>query len=243
MGGFIKVSVREEKEIFTEVVSTNDLNDYLGNLKIMFEGNVKEYLEKNALHKSNMFDKDVKNRHKKFPFNYGYIFIDRVNKKLFYINDYSPLTYFSEYEFKDFNNIKRNNYQLEIMKGGEREKIDIREESVYRDFFPYYKLHNALPFVESINSLDIKIKDVSNITKVLNELMLLREGRKKEEDKENFSFSCIFDLELKLKDWFVFDYSSSKESYETLFDYLKEENILSDEEKVFWTKVINEEED
>lgn len=34
MGGFIKLSIREENEITTRILDTNELNEFLGNTEI-----------------------------------------------------------------------------------------------------------------------------------------------------------------------------------------------------------------
>jgi len=95
MGGFIKVTLREENKITTDVLYTSALDDMLADYKNIFENDISEMIKESAIDK----EKDLmKNCHAQIhnisPFDYGYIFIERVKRKVFFLNDYNGVSHF-----------------------------------------------------------------------------------------------------------------------------------------------------
>lgn len=240
MGGFVKVSLRDETGITTRILGTDSLGEFLGNGHNVFVNDIKEELIKKQLDKKYLRDEDYEKREFKSPFHYGYIFIDRINKKLFYINNFSPISYYCPLDFSksDFEKAKKLNYEYTIETYGEnnKEKLDLRKNLLKLGSYKnYYFLYNALPFLESITftktNETIKIEDISFESIIEKDLSL----RTKE---DNYSIKISFIL--NWKDWDVLDSDFNYESSLKLFDYLKNENLLNEEEIADWLNELDE---
>tara|TARA_B100000700_G_scaffold68939_1_gene76360 strand:+ start:35297 stop:36001 length:705 start_codon:yes stop_codon:yes gene_type:complete len=230
MGGYVKVSLRTEKEITTGIVYTDVLNTFLGNTNDLFDNvNLKNKIIENQVSENELFENDFNNREKLIPFNYGYIFIDRTNNNLFYINDYTPISYYFENEFKNplFNKLKEQNFKI-------FNNHDIRKEPIHKDhFLNYFRLYNSLKNIKYIIfSYNDKKIDVNkfNFEELINNIFL------NSEHPESFN-SKFF---IQWKNWTVYDESSNYESYNKLFNYLKKEKLLNDEEINSWKEILEE---
>lgn len=238
MGGFIKVSIREENEITTRILDTNELNEFLGNAENLFVNDIKNEIKNKQVPEKYLFNNDFNNKELLSPFNYGYIFIDRVKKVLFYINNYTSLSHYLPIDFPEKNHkkIKKSNYQctLSNFDGSKVEKFDIRKKYFkLSSFGNYYKLYNSIKYAESVTFHKLKetilINDISFeeiIEKVIN--------NRKEEDL----YSVNVEFSINWKDWIVYDMNSNKNSYKKLYEYLLKENLLSEMDKKEWKKEI-----
>lgn len=238
MGGFVKVSIREENEITTRILDTNELNEFLGNAENLFINNIKNEIKNKKVPEKYLFDEDFNNKELLSPFNYGYIFIDRIKKVLFYINNYTSLSHYLPIDFTEetYESAKVSNYicTLSNFDGSKVEKLDIRKKYLkLSGFGNYYKLYNSINHAESITFHKLKetilIKDISFeeiIEKAIN-------NRKKED-----LYSANIEFSINWKNWTVYDRSSDEDSYKKLYEYLLKENLLSEIDKKEWRKEI-----
>lgn len=240
MGGFVKVSLRDESGITTRILGTDSLGEFLGNGHNLFVNNIKDELISKQLDKKYLFDVDFEKRESKTPFNYGYIFIDRVNKKLFYLNNYSCLSYYCPLDFSasDFEDAKNNNYEYEMGSYGQSntQTLDLRTSILKLGGYKnYFYLYNAMPFLESVtftkSNETIQIGDLS-FEGIIEKDLSLRE----KEDKYSNKISFI----LNWKDWDVIDSDFNYHDSLKLFEYLSAEGLLSDEENSDWLVELEE---
>ena len=231
MSGFIKVSLRDENGIITTILHTNDLREFLGNSENIFKNDIKAEIFEKQVSKEYLFDKDYSKKDYKCPFDYGYIFIDRINKKLFYINNFSLISYYNSYDFDEteHNQIIKNNYKCSISKNNEYIEYDIREKYInLLSFHNYFKLNKALPFIKGIKNVN-EDKYIDNIgfEEIINLLL----------NKIIINNSKLI-IELIWRDWEVFDNVYTYENSLILYKYLKEEKLLNDLEDKEWQKIL-----
>lgn len=238
MGGFVKVSVREENQITTRILDTNELNEFLGNAENLFINDIKNEIKNKQVPENYLFEEDFKNKELLVPFNYGYIFIDRVKKVLFYINNYTSLSHYLPIDFtkETYEAAKSSNYQCTISSFNDNkiEKFDIRKKYFkLSGFGNYYKLYNSINYAESITFHKLKetilIKDIS-----LEEIIKKAINNRKKEDL----YSANIEFSINWKNWTVYDRSSDEDSYKKLYKYLLKENLLSEIDKKEWRKEI-----
>lgn len=238
MGGFVKVTLRDENKITTSILDTKELSEFLGNANNIFEKDIHKDLIKKRVTKEYLFKEDYKNMESLSPFNYGYIFIDRINKYLFYINNYTSFSYYSPLDFdkKDFKTALMNNYKYKISTYGtdKIETYDLRKHFCkLNNLGNYYRLYNSLNYIDSITKAKetIKMKDLtfeSIIGKVVNE--------RTPEDQ----YSLTSEFSINWKEWTVYDHNKDFESYNLLFDYLQNEKILNKKDLIIWNLELEE---
>jgi hypothetical protein len=248
MGGFVKISIREKSGITTRVVGTNELNIFLGSAFNLIEGDVSSHIVNNSVRKE-LFEEDAKEEEMLFPFNYGYIFIDRLENKLWYCNDFCPLSFYSNYDFKKetYLQLKNQKFKVEISKDynsktntfKSSKAIDVREESLRMEGLDnYFKLHKALPYLSNITYKDENINDISTIESVLEGIFEKQDKVKKENnlnEKGDFSFNVNYDIQLHWSDWDV-----KEDDINTLYEYLLEKDLLTDLEISKWKNYLKD---
>lgn len=244
MGGYIKVTLREKNRITTNVLDTSVLDKLLANYQNIFDNDIADEIN-NLADKQGIVSSYHDQIHALAPFSYGYLFIDRTTNKVFFINDYNAITFFSNFNFtRDiYLKLKNKNFKMNVKRDYDSssntfkklDTYDVRKEFVTKDLVPYLKLGTAIPYIEKIVSIDQEIKDISSIESILDELILLRNSRKRDES------DYINDLIVtKFKDWEFIEDNSTKESYKSLYSYLKTQNILSEKDIILWRQEISD---
>lgn len=104
-----------------------------------------------------------------------------------------------------------------------------------RYFREYRKLFTALPYIKTIKSIDKEIKNISNLESILDELTELRAERK--QSRKYFINDLII---TEFKDWTFIEDNKTKDSFTNLFEYLKNENLLSKKDIQIWNREIEE---
>jgi hypothetical protein len=248
MGGFIKVTLREEDKVTTKMLYTDSLDSILGNYENIFENEkMSEMIIEKAIDKKELTKEYHDQLDTLSPFSYGYIFIDRIKKKVWYLNNYTAISHFSNYNFNkdDYVQLKEQDFKIEIQsdydgKTNTFKKTvvkDVRKDNVRgtRDFASYIKLSSAIPYLEEVVSIKEKIKDMSSLESILDQLMILRSERTL--GRNEFINDLII---TKFKDWYFLEDNTTEESYVELFNYLKEEDLLSEKDIEFWNIEIEE---
>ena len=257
MGGFIKVTLREENKTTTNILYTSSLNDLLADYQNIFDNDISSLITKNAVNKDTELTKEC---HPEIsiltPFDYGYIFIDRIKRKVFFLNDYNAISHFSNFQFKEeeYLQLKEQNFKMKIQRNydsnsntfKDTELIDLKKDFISTDYIGYRKLNSAVPYLEEVISIDDKITDISSLESILDELTKLRKQRKifklKALAKKNLNTNVFLNdlIITKFKDWDFIEDNKSKNRYEELFSYLLSEKLLSDNEITIWEKEISE---
>lgn len=257
MGGFVKVSLRTKEEITTRIVYTDVLNTFLGNTNDLFDNiHLKNKIIENQVSENELFESDFNNREKLIPFNYGYIFIDRINNNLFYINNYTPISYYFENEFKNplFNKLKEQDFKIKITEYNTQKSylIDVRKESISISFdmlHSYYRLYNSLSNIKSItflNNDNNKVIETENLNfeELITTILSNRKNPNYYNNNDSDDFDILFnsnpEFSIQWKNWTVYDEDSNYESYNKLFNYLKKERLLNDEEINSWEEILEE---
>ena len=234
MGGFVKVTLRDEDKITTSILDTNRLNKFLGNAKNIFEKDIHKKLIKKRVPKKYLFEEDYKNIESLTPFDYGYIFIDRVNKYLFYINNYTSFSYYLPVDFnkEDFETALNNKFKYKISKYGTNKikTYDLRRHYCkLGSFGNYYRLYNALPYIDTVTFT--KSKETLKMSELSFESIINRAVHERG-DEEIFSLNSEFII--NWKDWTVYEHNKDIDSYKLLFDYLNNEGLLSENDLKIW---------
>lgn len=243
MGGFIKVSLRDESGIQTITTDTSVLHKHFTDFHTLFEADIKDLLSEVEINEAEVTDPYKYQLKLKTPFDYGYIFIDRIKKVLFFDNNYDALIYFSNYKFDEeyYDSLKNNNFCVTVKNFGNKiiKKVDIRKNYLSSDFIEYRRLYTALPYLKEVQIFDEKIDKLNSIEEIIENLIEKKNARRKREDYNKYSFSN--DLKLtQFKEWTVFDESKDKTAYKKLFNYLLELDVLTEEEKNEWKIIIEE---
>lgn len=243
MGGFIKVSLRDESGIQTITTDTSVLHKHFTDFHTLFEADIKDLLSEVEINESEVTDPYKYQLKLKTPFDYGYIFIDRIKKVLFFNNNYDALIYFSNYKFDEdyYYRLKRNDFCVTItnIENEIIEKVDIRKKYLSRDFIEYRRLYTALPYLKEVQIFDEKTDKFDSIEEIIENLIEKKNARQEKEDYNKYAFSN--DLKLtQFKEWTVFDESKDKTAYKKLFNYLLELDVLTEEEKNEWKIIIEE---
>lgn len=238
MSGFIKFTLRDYNKTITTVLNINVINGFLSDYANIFENDIEDIIYSEQVKKSRIFESSHYQFDTLTPFNYGYIFIDRINKTCFFLNNYDSISYFSNFNFNndDYLQLKKQNFKIKITKFSSKESNskDVRKEFVSRDFREYRKLFTALPYVKTIESIDRKIQDISSLESILDELMDLRS--KRNQTKEEFINDLII---TEFKDWIFIEDNADESSFNQLFKYLQSQNLLSEKEIQIWNDEIN----
>lgn len=238
MSGFIKFTLRDYNKTITTILNISVINGFLSDYANIFENDIDNIIYSEQVKKSRIFESSHYQFDTLTPFNYGYIFIDRINKTCFFLNNYDSISYFSNFNFNndDYLQLKKQNFKIKITNFPSKKSNskDVRKEFVSRDFREYRKLFTSLPYVKTIESIDTKIKDISTLESILDELMDLRS--KRNQTKEEF----VNDLIIKeFKDWIFIEDNADESSFNQLFKYLQSKNLLSEKEIQIWNDEIN----
>jgi hypothetical protein len=244
VGGFIKVTLRESNRLTTNILTTSVLDKLLANFQNIFDNDIADQIIAEG-GKEQLVSTYHDQVEVLAPFSYGYLFIDRIKKKVFFLNDYNAATFFSNFNFTHeiYRKLKKQVFQVNIQSDYDSasnsfkstETFDARKEFVMKDLIPYLKLGTAVPYIEEITSIDRKISNVSSIETILDELFSLRELRNS--DPSEYINDLIIS---KFKEWEFIEDNSTKKSYSNLFGYLKSENMLSKNDIEIWEKEIAE---
>lgn len=238
MSGFIKFTLRDYNKTITTILNTSVINGFLSDYANIFENDIEDIIYSEQVKKSQIFESSHYQFDTLTPFNYGYIFVDRINKTCFFLNNYDSISYFSNFNFNndDYLQLKKQNFKIKItnFRSKESNSKDVRKEFVSRDFREYRKLFTSLPYVKTIESIDTKIKDISNLESILDELMDLRS--KRNQTKEEFINDLII---TEFKDWIFIEDNADESSFNQLFKYLQSQNLLSEKEIQIWNDEIN----
>lgn len=242
MSGFIKFTLIENKKIITTILDTNIINSFFSDYANLFENDIENIIISKSVNKKHISEEYHNQITTLTPFDYGYILIDRNNKICFFLNNYDSLSSFTNFNFNkyDYLELKKQNFQIEFGDFSSKfsKLIDIRKDFISRDFKEYRKLFTSLPYAKTIHSLDVKIKDISNLESIIDELLDLRLQRNQQKNL------IINDLIIsEFNEWTLIDNVVEKENLEQLFDYLLKQNLLSDQEITIWNQQINEFED
>jgi len=249
MGGFIKVTLRDLKnKLTTRTISTFHLNGFLADYKNILEGDIEGLIINNEVDKEVEITKSSHHLlNMNTPFDYGYVFIDRVKKKVFFINNYDSISYFDNFSFEKekYELLKKQNYIIKIGKNDRTEKIDIRKDYVIRDFREYKKLYSAMPYIKEITIFDVPVEEVTTMESVLDKLMIEREKPenvvKNRDENGELIFNFNTDMVItELNDWTMIEGNRDMEHYQLLFNHLMSENLLSEKEVIEWENEIKE---
>lgn len=242
MGGFIKCTLRDADKITTCVVGTDIINGAFSDYENIFENDIYNILKEKSIKKSEI----TKSYHDQIeliaPFDYGYLFIDRVNKKVFFLNNYDSISYFSNFDFNEdmYKKLKEQNYKIKIQnyKSKDIAVKDVRKEFVMRNFREYKKLFTAIPYIKTIKSINETIVDHSSLESILDKLTELRSTRTL---KINDFINDLIITEFK--EWDFIEDNKTKKSLTGLFEYLKGEDLLSEKDIQQWNIEIKESSD
>lgn len=236
MGGFIKVTLREKNKITTKTLHTSVINGFLGIYENIFENDISDLIVKNEVNPREVVESFHSEMNTLTPFGYGYIFIDRIKKKVFYLNNYDAISHFATYDFKENSHqkLKKQNFKVKIKNDRTHKIIDIRKDFGNQDYNCYVKLYSAIPYIEKAISEDVIIEDTTSIESILEELMHLRKERTNQ-GKTGYSNDLII---TKFKSWEFIEDNANKKNYTNLFNYLKDESLLSKKDIYFFEKEI-----
>ena len=236
MGGFIKVTLREKNKITTKTLHTSVINGFLGNYENIFENDIADLIVKNEVKPREVVESFHSEMNTLTPFDYGYIFIDRIKRKVFYLNNYDAISHFATYNFKEniYKKLKNQNFKIKITKEKTHKKVDIRKDFCNRDYDCYVKLHSAIPYIEKAMSEEVIIEDTTSIENIIEELIHLRKERIKQ-GKTGYRNDLII---TKFKNWEFIEDNANKKNYTNLFNYLKAESLLSKKDIWFFEREI-----
>lgn len=242
MGGFIKVTLRDKSKITTGILSTNEIEGFLGHYENIFENDISNLITIHSIEESKEITKPFRGLSNVLaPFDYGYIFIDRVCKKAWFINDYTSILHFSNFDFKkdDYNTLKKQKFIVKIKSYSDNKitKINILKEKPPRilNLIGYYHLGTAIPYIKKIVSLGEEIKDISSIETIIDELQEKRDQRNKRMGQiENDLIITEF------KDWIVTCDNKKESRYIELFNHMKKELLLSTIDINTWNQEIED---
>lgn len=240
MSGFLKVTIREEKGIITKTMFTDCLNKIFSDFSNIFENDMSVIMNESSIKKEDLVSDYHYEMELNTPFDSGYIYIDRVDKKIFFINNYDAVIHFSNYDFDErkYNQIKRQKYiiKVEDFRTKKVESYDVKKDFLSKDFTYFRKLATAIPYLSKAESLGAEIKDISSFESIVKELIELRNNRT---DTGRY----VNDLILTgFNDWEFYEGNRTKESLKKLYNHLKKHSLLTDQEDKLWLKKIDNQE-
>lgn len=248
MGGFIKFTLRESDKITTRTIGTSEFNNFISDYGDLLENDIENKIKEAAISKNDITDEYHPELELLTPIDYGYIFIDRVEKQAFLINNYDSITIFSNYNFdpENYEQLKKQDYIIKVSnwKNKGLGKHDIRKEYLTRDFLEYKKLYTSLPYVKTITYVSEEeskeISDISSLESILDELMKHREAKKIKNGIRGRG-NYINDLQItEFTDWEINEYNKSLSAYRILFKHLNDHQLISPEEMDIWCREIEE---
>lgn len=243
MGGYIKITVREEEKIETAILDTFFLDEVLLDFKNIFETNLSPMIEE---HKKNrgLIDRYAVEDKVLAPFSYGYIFIDRVDKKVWFINDYQPQSCFTnfDFDFDTYQQVKNSNFEMSVSnaKGDSIKKYSVLKNHKYirmARLKEYVQLYSALQYAKTLTICNEDVES-NDIVEILDKLMESRKLKKKDKkSSDDFSFDVDIELYIKeFKDWSFYDRNNEKSSYEDLFKHLEDNKLLTENDLIYWNE-------
>lgn len=250
----LKITVREYDKITTVIKPSDVAFDFFSNFSNFFDNNIDYFLKKDHFKNNIQFhNNDIiyKQKDTKAPLEEGYLFIDRVNKKIFNIQEHYFLNFynfdFNEQEQKEY---EKNNYivftsnyhkdNIEKIKKHKKDNHIIKENK--KGFYvnilkspnnngfyrrnEYLRLNSALPYLIDIKYYDHKIYNISNFYNILE---LIKHNREK---RRNMNTIRTPEIKLsKFKKWFFFE---SDSDYKKLYDYLNKERLINKKDDYYW---------
>ncbi|MBM25312.1 MAG: hypothetical protein CL760_06415 [Chloroflexi bacterium] len=254
MGGYIKLSLRENQETTTIVTTTSEVCSKLGNIKDLFERKDLKEVVLNIEHKNfKKYYNEESEYRDKVPLEYGYVFIDKDDKKLFYINGYSPIATFGKIAFPDYEEHKENNFKIEVETKNGVEKFDLKKDefpygTVGKYFFPesvaYKKIYDYFKYIDYVDSNGVRIepKSYEYVLEELNNLRKERASKRPKRDEDHFVLYVdeIEDCAIHFKEWHVVDDSVNLKGLIQLYNYLETKGWLSEREVEIWFRKLRE---
>lgn len=250
----LKITVREFDKI-TTVIKPNDIAfDFFSNFSNLFDNDIDYFLQKDHFENNIQFNNNHiihKQKNTKSPFKCGYLFIDRVNKKIFNIQEVHFLNFYNfDFNKEEHKKYEKNNYiiftsnyykdNIEKIKKNKKDNhiikknkkgfyIDILKTPNNNGFYrrnEHLRLNSALPYLIEIKYDNDKIYNISNFYEIID---LLKHNRRKR-GKINGFLKPEMELS-RFKKWIFFESTSD---YKILYDYLNEEKLLNKKDNYYW---------